>query len=70
MGYGGQDDNIDKLLAERQQAKAEKNFARADEIRDELLSQGVEIEDTPGTDIFVCSISLRMMKCHLSKVRL
>ena len=38
---------LDALLAERTAAKAEKNFARADEIRDELAAQGIEIIDTP-----------------------
>lgn len=38
---------IDALIAERAQAKAEKNWARADEIRNELSAQGIEIEDTP-----------------------
>lgn len=38
---------IEALLAERQQARADKNFARSDEIRDELAAQGIEIEDTP-----------------------
>lgn len=38
---------IESLLAERQQARAEKNFDRADEIRDRLLEKGVTIEDTP-----------------------
>ncbi len=41
------DAEIDALLAERAQAKAEKNFARADEIRDVLAAQGIEIIDTP-----------------------
>ncbi len=35
------------LLHERAQAKAVKNWARADEIRDELLAKGYKIEDTP-----------------------
>ena len=39
--------DIDALLTERTKAKAEKNFARADEIRDELAAQGIEIIDTP-----------------------
>jgi cysteinyl-tRNA synthetase len=49
LGYGQSDDagQIEALLAERTQAKAEKNFARADEIRDQLKAQGIEIEDTP-----------------------
>lgn len=37
---------IEGLLKERDKAKAAKNFARADEIRDELLEIGVEIKDT------------------------
>ncbi|MDB5491565.1 MAG: cysS [Micavibrio sp.] len=41
------DAGIDKLLAERVQAKKDKNFARADEIRKELEAQGIVIEDTP-----------------------
>lgn len=38
---------IDDLLQQRTQAKADKNFARADEIRDELTAMGIVIEDTP-----------------------
>lgn len=37
---------IDALVAERTQAKADKNWARADEIRDELQAQGITITDT------------------------
>jgi len=37
---------FDALLEERSKAKAEKNFARADEIRDEIVAQGYEIIDT------------------------
>ena len=33
-----------KLIAERQAARKEKNFARADEIRDELLANGYRSE--------------------------
>ena len=40
------DADFDALLAERAQAKAEKNWARADEIRDEIKAQGYEIIDT------------------------
>ena len=32
--------------AERQAARKEKNFARADEIRDQLLEQGIVLKDT------------------------
>jgi len=38
-------DLIEKLIAERVQAKKDKNFSRADQIRDELLTQGVVLED-------------------------
>ena len=37
---------IEGLIAERANAKREKNFARADEIRAELSSMGVTIKDT------------------------
>lgn len=38
---------IEKLIEERQQARKDKNFARADEIRDYLKEQGIVLEDTP-----------------------
>lgn len=37
---------IEALIAERQAARKEKDFKRADEIRDELLSKGIILEDT------------------------
>lgn len=40
------DEDIDALIAERQAARKAKNFARADEIRDELLAKGIILEDT------------------------
>ena len=40
------DEDIEKLIAERQAARKEKNFARADEIRDELLARGIVLKDT------------------------
>lgn len=43
----GIDDDIQALVDERQQARAEKNFARADEIRDELAARGITLKDTP-----------------------
>ena len=39
-------DDIEALIAERQAARKERNFARADEIRDELLVKGIILEDT------------------------
>ncbi|HEV8556052.1 MAG TPA: cysteine--tRNA ligase [Actinophytocola sp.] len=38
---------VDELLAERLRARAEKDFARADAIRDRLLASGIAVEDTP-----------------------
>jgi cysteinyl-tRNA synthetase len=39
-------EDIEKLIEERQAARKAKNFARADEIRDELLAKGIVLEDT------------------------
>ena len=38
---------IEALIAERQQARKDKNFALADKIRDELKARGIELLDTP-----------------------
>jgi cysteinyl-tRNA synthetase len=40
------DDEIEKLVAERTQAKKTRNFARADAIRNELMAKGIVIEDS------------------------
>lgn len=40
------DSDIEALIVERQAARKEKNFKRADEIRDELLAKGIILEDT------------------------
>lgn len=40
------DSRIEALIQERQEARKNKDFARADQIRDELLSQGIVLEDT------------------------
>jgi cysteinyl-tRNA synthetase len=41
------DDEIQKLVDERQEARKAKNFARADEIRDMLKEKGIILKDTP-----------------------
>lgn len=41
----GADDEAEKLLQERQEARAAKDFARADEIRDRLAELGWEVRD-------------------------
>jgi len=40
------DDAIDALVAERTEAKRQRNFARADQIRNELAEKGVVLEDS------------------------
>ena len=39
------DDEIESLIADRNKARADKDFARGDAIRDELAAKGVSIED-------------------------
>lgn len=41
------DDDIEKLIEERETARKERNFQRADEIRDLLKEQNILLEDTP-----------------------
>ncbi|MDO8344237.1 MAG: cysteine--tRNA ligase, partial [Cellvibrio sp.] len=47
---GGSDqiaaEDVERLIAERIQAKQDKQYARADEIRKELLVAGVVLEDS------------------------
>ena len=40
------DEDIEKLIEERQAARANKDFATADRIRDELAAQGIKLLDT------------------------
>ena len=40
------DSEIEALIEERQAARKIKNFAKADEIRDKLLSMGIQLKDT------------------------
>ena len=37
---------VEDMIAKRNAARKEKDFAAADAIRDELLSKGIEIKDT------------------------
>ncbi len=46
---------IDQLIVERNQARAAKDFARADQIRDQITEMGVELMDGPqGTTWKIC----------------
>lgn len=38
---------VEELVAARQDARKNKDFARSDEIRDELVELGIEVKDTP-----------------------
>lgn len=40
------EEEVEALIVERQEARKEKNFARADEIRDILLAKNIVLEDT------------------------
>ncbi|WP_392486021.1 cysteine--tRNA ligase [Haloimpatiens sp. FM7315] len=44
---GSLEEKIEKLIEDRQKARKEKNWALADQIRDELNSRGIILEDTP-----------------------
>jgi cysteinyl-tRNA synthetase len=44
---GGLDSEIETLIAEREDARKRKDFARSDEIRDRLKDMGITLEDTP-----------------------
>ena len=41
------DQEIEELIEERRQARANKDFARSDAIRDQLKEQGILLDDTP-----------------------
>jgi len=44
---GPLDADIESLIEERQAARKSKNFARSDEIRNQLVAAGIVLEDTP-----------------------
>lgn len=45
-------EEIERLIAERAEARARKDWAKADSIRDKLKSMGVVVEDTPKGTIW------------------
>ena len=60
--HGGQrdDDHIQRLIDKRARARAERDFAKADTIRRQLMAMGIELEDTPqGTRWHTCRASER-----------
>ena len=44
---GALDALVSELLEQRQQARAARDFATADSVRDRLLAAGITVEDTP-----------------------
>jgi cysteinyl-tRNA synthetase len=50
----GTDDDaeIDDLVRRRDEARAAKDFATADALRDDLTARGIQLEDTPGGTIW------------------
>ena len=51
-GDAAADDAIDDLVRARDEARAARDFARADALRDELAALGITIEDTPSGTIW------------------
>lgn len=45
---GSLEDEIEKLIEERNNARKNRDFALADKIRNDLMEQGIILEDTPG----------------------
>ena len=43
---------IEGLIKERELARSDKNYTKADEIRNKLVNLGIEIEDTPDGTIW------------------
>lgn len=46
------DDEVEALIQEREKAREEKDWSRADEIRDLLLEKGIQLEDSAGGTIW------------------
>lgn len=43
---------IEQLIVERKQARADKNWSRADEIRDQFIQMGIALEDKEGKTVW------------------
>ena len=47
VGQPPEPDQVGDLLAQRQEARARRDFAVADTVRDRLTAAGVSVEDSP-----------------------
>ena len=56
LGYGQStnidEDTIQRLIKDRNEARRNKNFDMADKIRDQLKKKGIEIEDTDNGTVW------------------
>lgn len=52
LEQAGVDEGIERLIQERNDARTNKDWARSDEIRDELLAQGIVLEDSGGVTVW------------------
>lgn len=50
-------DQVNRLIDERAQARAEKNWGRADEIKEELNRLGIDFQDTPQGTTWTVKVS-------------
>ena len=46
------EDDVAALVRQRDEARASKDFAESDRIRDELLARGIVLEDTPNGTVW------------------
>ncbi len=41
-------EDVDQLVEDRKQARADKDWARSDEVRDQLIDMGIAVQDLPS----------------------